>query len=359
MRAVQRWGVAGVATALVVLVPYAGRLRPVSDPGVATATLVADARGPVEGGYSGQVEVDGGVGLPLADHFTDLANLFGGTTRLAVWWRSDEEWRVDRLLPTGEVDLFHLGHNTTEWDYERNEARFSADPRIRLPRDADLLPSEVAQRALDGVPTSAVTRLPARRVAGVDAAGIRVPVSDPRSSLRHVDLWVDPTTGVTLAARVYGEASQPAVSSTFTTFSHEAPGPDVTRFRHGPGVRAFTDNVIDIADAADQFAPVRTPSTLAGLTRAAGTSAGLYGDGLTRLLVIPLPYREGSELSDQLTVSGAQRVQGTRLLRVGPLGVVVTGAAARFGIRWLLGGTVTDATLLQAAREVERESILR
>ena len=40
--------------------------------------------------------------------------------------------------------------------------------------------------------------LPARRIAGVDAAGLRVAITDPQSTIRHVDLWVDPDTGVTL-----------------------------------------------------------------------------------------------------------------------------------------------------------------
>ena len=76
----------------------------------------------------------------------------GGETRLRVWWRGSDDWRVDRLLETGEVDLFHQGARTTEWDYERGEARESTDPEIRLPRDtraarwvqtyADAKPSE-------------------------------------------------------------------------------------------------------------------------------------------------------------------------------------------------------------------------
>src|ERR1700759_3122521 len=132
MRAAHRWGLAGWVTALALLVPYAGRLHPVSDPTIATSALVAAIRDGGDTPYSGTVTVDGNVGLPIADHFSDLADLFGGTTRLRVWWRDGDDWRVDRLLDTGEIDLFHQGDTTTEWDYERAEARVSTDPEIRL-----------------------------------------------------------------------------------------------------------------------------------------------------------------------------------------------------------------------------------
>ena len=36
----------------------------------------------------------------------------------------------------------------------------------------------------------------------------------------------------------------------------------------------------------------------------------------------------------------------------GPLGVMLTNASGRLGIHWLLGGTVTDAALLQAAHDL-------
>lgn len=352
MRAAQRWMLAGVATALVVLTPYAGRLHRVGDPAVSTATLVGEVRDSASTGYSGTVEVLGQVGLPITDHFSDLADLFGGRTRLAVWWRDDSEWRVDRLLDTGEVDLFHRGTHTTEWNYERGVARTSRDPEIRLPRDSDLLPPEVARRALDGQPNQNVSRLSPRRVAGVDAAGLRVRITDPRSTIDHVDLWVDPATGVTLEARVYGDSAQPAVTTSFTTYQSGAPAVALTRFRPAPGVPDYPDRVIDIADAADQYAPVHTPTSVAGFARTSGVAAAVYGSGLTRILVIPLPFRDAEVLASQLARSGGRTVHGQRLLRVGPLGVMVTGVSGPPGVRWLVGGTVTDATLLRAAADL-------
>ncbi len=224
MRPAHRWGLAAVATALIVLTPYAGRLRPPSDSATDTAALVESVRGSADAAYSGTVGVQGRVGLPIADRFTDLADLFGGQTRLRVWWRSDGDWRVDKLLETGEIDLFHQGPQTVEWSYERGVARASIDPAIRLPRDSDLLPPEVARDALDGVDAADVQRLSPRRIAGVDATGLRVDITDPRSTLRRVDLWVDPANGVTLAADVYGDVAQPALTTAFTTYSGRCSG---------------------------------------------------------------------------------------------------------------------------------------
>lgn len=352
MRPAHRWGLAAVATALIVLTPYAGRLRPPSDSPTDTAALVESVRGSADAAYSGTVGVQGRVGLPIADRFTDLADLFGGQTRLRVWWRSDGDWRVDKLLETGEIDLFHQGPQTVEWSYERGVARASIDPAIRLPRDSDLLPPEVARDALDGVDAADVQRLSPRRIAGVDATGLRVDITDPRSTLRRVDLWVDPANGVTLAADVYGDVAQPALTTAFTTYSADAPDDAVTLFRPNRDVPVYQDHVLDIADAADQFAPVDAPATVAGMPRTSGRSAAVYGAGLTRLLVVPLPPREAADLDYRLQQAGARRSDGQSLLRVGPLGALVTRSRRAYEVRWLVTGTVTDETLLDAAADL-------
>jgi hypothetical protein len=354
MRRGHRWGLAGIVTALALLTPYADALRPAHDPHVSTADLLSRVRDSSETAYSGTVDVQGHLGLPIADHFSDLADLFGGESRLRVWWRGSDDWRVDRLLTTGEQDLFHHENVTVSWDYERQEARTGPDPHVRLPRDSDLIPPEIATRALEGVPTSSVSRIAARRVAGVAAAGLRVDLDDPRSSIDHVDLWVDPASGLALDVEVYGTGSSPVLTSRFTTFSRATPALATTRFRAVPGVHQIFDPVLDIADAANQFAPVRPPAQVAGFDRAAGQAgaAGIYGVGLTRLLALPLPVREAADLAQQLRASGATKVDGRELLRVGPLGVTVTGTHLFDGTRWLLAGTVTDDTLAAAAESL-------
>ena len=196
MRAVHRWSLACLATALLLLTPYAGRLRPAPDPDVPTADLVTAVRDSAGTPYSGhrrRARAGGPADLrplhrprrPLRGRHA-AAGLVARRPRLAR--RQAPRDRRGRPVPPRS--------RTTEWDYERDEARVTIDPAIRLPRDADLLPPEVARRALDG--QTATGRRPAARA--TDRRGSTPPVCASRSPTRaaassHVDLWADPETG--------------------------------------------------------------------------------------------------------------------------------------------------------------------
>jgi hypothetical protein len=354
MRAIHRWSFVAMACALAVAVPAGVRAWPVPDRDLSAAQLLARVRSGQDTAYSGMVETRGRLGLPVSDHFTDIADLLGGDTRLRVWWRSSQDWRVDRLLDTGEIDLFHQGGTTVEWNYERAEARTSVDPTIRLPRDADLTPPALARRALVGASPNDLTRLPARRIAGVDTLGLRIDPSNPRTSVDHVDLWADPDTGVVLALHAYGVGAQPALSTAFTSVSLSTPDPSTTSFQPAPGVHQSFDNVLDIADAANQFAPVTPPEQVAGLIKSAYSreAVGIYGSGLTKVMALPLQARDAGYLADQLRTSGARLVHRQPLLRVGPLGAYLVISHEPFDFAWLVTGTVTDQTLIRAGTDL-------
>jgi hypothetical protein len=354
MRAVHRWSLVAATCAMAVVVPAGVRAWPVPDRDLSAAQVLALVRAGEDTAYSGTVEARGRLGLPVSDHFTDVADLLGGDTRMQVWWRSSQDWRVDKLLDTGEVDLFHHGDATIEWDYERGEARTGIDPTIRLPRDADLLPPSLATRAIVAVTASEVTRLAPRRVAGVDTVGLRVDPSDPRTSIDHVDLWADPVTGAVLALDAYGAAAQPALSTAFTSVDLRTPRPSETSFHPAPGLRRSVDDILDIADAANQFAPVLPPTQVAGLPKSAYSreAVGVYGAGLTQLMALPLQARDAAYLADQLRANGAATVHGTPLLRVGPLGVYLVTSPDPFDLAWMVTGTVTDDTLVRAGRDL-------
>ena len=354
MRPIHRWSLVALAVALVVLVPMTVRALPVHDESISAGDLLARVQAGDRAAYSGMVEVHGRLGLPVSDHFTDIADLLGSDTRMRVWWRSPDQWRVDKLLPTGEIDLFHHGRATIRWDYERAEAQSSIDPPIRLPRDADLLPPALALRALTDADPADVTRLPARRVAGHDALGLRLRPSDPRTSIDHIDLWADPDTGLVLALDAYGDAPQPALSTAFTSVDLSQPPARATTFHAARGLHQTVDDVLDIADAANQYAPVLPPVSVAGLplSTASRGAVGIYGTGLTQLMAIPLQSRDAGYLAEQLRTSGAQKIDGQLVLRVGPLGVALTFAHHPFDFAWVVAGTVTDDTLVQAARDL-------
>jgi hypothetical protein len=357
MTPIRRWTLVGLGVVLMIGVPVAVRARPVPDSPVSATALLRQVRAASGAAYSGVVETQGNLALPVAHRFTDIASLLGGRTQLRVWWRNSQDWRVDKLLPTGEVDLAHRYGVTTQWDYERQEARTTADPPIRLPRSADLLPPVLARHALQGIRADELVRLPPARVAGRDTLGLQVVPASVQASIRRVDLWADRATGIVLKVVVYGAAPTPALTAQFTEFSPAMPPRADTRFAPAAGVRWTFDTVLDIADAANQYAPFIAPGSLGGLAKSPSSrrAVGVYGTGVTQLLAVPLRGRDADPLRSQLVHTGARALPvgsllpDAQLLRVGVLGVMLTGGNR---LAWLVSGTVTDQTLQHAARDL-------
>jgi hypothetical protein len=348
-----------VGTAVLVGVPLAVRAWPAQDSGISATALLARVEAGQDHPYSGYVDSLGTLQLPAADRFTDVGQLFGERTRMRVWWRSADEWRVDKLLTTGEQDLVHNAQGTTRWRYEQGDAVLSRDPAIRLPRTADLVPPVVARLMLDDVEGSEVRRLPARRVAGIDAPGLRLVPAAPQSSIGHVDLWADPASGVVLRVEVVAKgADRPAFTTAFEEFDPATPPPTRTAFEPPPGADFRFDEVLDIADAANQYAPILAPKTVAGLAKSGRTdgAVGVYGSGVTRLLAVPLRGQEAGPLREQLlTTLGVRTVDRGTLVNVGPLGVLLTGRDDEGG--WLIAGTVTAETLERAAGDLFADTV--
>jgi hypothetical protein len=351
---VHRWCVVAAGTLLLVAAPIVLHLLPAADSDVSAGTLLERVRGAEDHAWSGYVETEGTLQLPDADRFSDVGALFGEQTTMRAWWQDAGHWRVDQLLLAGETDLVHRGDTTLRWDYEHLDATLSRDPEIRLPRTADLLPPVLAERLLRGVDAGEVRRVPARRVAGRSAPGLRLAPASELSSIDHADLWLDPATGVPLRVEVYADgASAAAFTSQFREFSADRPSDDEVSFDAPPGVDVDFDDVLDIADAANQYAPVRPPATVAGLAKAPSSdrAVGVYGRGMTQVIAIPLRDREADALREQLaTTAGVDQTPERTVVSVGPLGVVLTGAEGDGG--WLLAGTLTRAALERAADDV-------
>jgi hypothetical protein len=350
----RRWGVVVAGTLLLVAAPFVVHLLPAADSDASAAELLAQVRGAEGHPWSGYVETDGALQLPDADRFSDVGALFGERTTMRAWWQDDRRWRVDQLLLTGETDLVHDGDTTLRWDYEHLDATLSRDPAIRLPRTADLVPPVLAERLLRGLDEGDVERVPAERVAGVSAPGLRLVPPSELSSVDHADLWLDPGSGVPLRVDVYADgADSPAFTSRFREFSADRPSVDDVSFEAPPGLQVHFDDVLDIADAANQYAPVRPPATVAGLAKAESSdrAVGVYGRGMTEVIAIPLRDREADALRAQLAqTAGVDRSPDRTAVSVGPLGVVLTGGQGDGG--WLLAGTLTRDALDRAADDV-------
>jgi hypothetical protein len=363
MTAFNRWCLVAVGVVLLISVPIVVSARPAHDQTISAAALLAKVKAATAHAYSGDVETNGNLALPVDERFTDIGSLFGERNQLRVWWRTSREWRVDKVLSTGETDLIHYARSTTQWDYEQDAVRSGADPDIRLPRTSDLLPPALGTRLLENVRAGDLTRLPARRVAGLDALGLRLSPAAPQSSIDHVDLWADPATGVPVRVEVYAKGEQsPSFTSAFSTFDPATPTPATTGFTVPDGAHLST-TPLDIAAAANQFGryeyatgqgfvSLLMPATLAGLAKAphAGQGVGIYGTGVTQLIAIPLGG-EARTLRQQLEgTPGVRTVNGCSMLRAGPLGLLLTNLPGRRD-DWLISGTVTDKALTDAAAE--------
>ncbi|MEP6665083.1 MAG: hypothetical protein ABJA81_01430 [Nocardioidaceae bacterium] len=356
MTSARRWLLVALGVALVIGTPLALRAVPADDSGVSATVLLRQVDASRGAAYSGYVETLGTLQLPITDQFTDVGDLFGQRTRMRVWWRGADDWRVDKILATGEIDLVHHGNDTTMWDYEKSRVTPMTDPDIRLPRTSDLLPPELARRLLEDVNLSELTRLPAERVVGRDAPGLRLTPRAPQSSIGHVDLWSDPDTGIPLRVAVYGKGdTTAAITSAFMQFSTDPPSSADTAFRGPPIAKYQYDDAVDIADAANQYAPFAPPPNVAGLTQSSNSqlrAVGVYGRGVTQMVAIPLWDRASEPLRQQLEATpGVRLIDEGDLLNVGPLGILLTKLRYDDG-GWLIAGTVTDKTLVTAAHDI-------
>ena len=355
MTRARRWWAVAAATALLVAVPVVLRSLPASDSDVGAGGLLERVRSSQGRSWSGFVETEGALQLPDADEFSDLGRLFGERNRMRAWWQDDDHWRVDQLVPAGEKGLRHGENSIAAWDYERGRATFSRDPAIRLPRTADLLPPALAERLLRGVSDDDVERLSAERVAGRSAPGIRVVPASPLSSIDHADLWADGDSGVPLRVDVYAAGDDaPAFTSTFLDIDLDRPDDATVEFDPAERVDVDYDDVLDIADAANQYAPVRPPVTVLGLAQAevSDRAVGVYGRGMTQFVAIPMRDNEADPLREQLrSTPGATQAPDRTVVSVGPLSVVVTGGQGDRA--WLLAGTLTREAMARAATEVE------
>jgi len=359
MRAGGRWAVCAAAVAVLVAVPFAVRYAPVQVPESAPAALLARMQSSWSKPYQGYAESTGALALPTTDQLDDVSTLLSGRTQMRVWWQSATEWRSDTITPAGERSTRTTAAGSVVWDYEDNRvvvAAPEADDPVRLPRDTDTLPPQLASRMLSEATPAEVGDLPSRRVAGRPAEGLTLRPSDPLSSVGRVDVWADAASGIPVLVEVFGRTGDlAAMSSTFLDFSDAAPAPDELGFAVPPGARVRSVARSDLVRDITRFGGPRPPDTLLGFRRTAPgarvATIGEYGRGVTQLAVAALPAGLAGSLRDQLRLaSGARELPEGLVVAVGPLGVLLT--TSRSGTTWLVTGTVTADGLARAATEL-------
>jgi len=371
----RRWLlVAGVAAVLAAL-PAAVRALPATTGAVPVARLLAAVRASAARPYQGYAISTGTAGLPALPQLSDVTDLLDGTSRLRVWYAAADHWRVD-LLGTGtERDTYQLpgrtfgtgpGQDTFQipgeqvtWDYARDQVTgLLGVPPVRLPRGADLLPPDLARRLLAAAEPGALSPLPARRIAGITAAGMRYRPSDSRATLRQIDVWADPASGLPLQVDVTGRGTDaPVLVTRFLELSLRAP--DDAVLSPPPAPTGGTADASDLVEGLTGGRATELPDHLAGLARTDAVTPGLgiatYGVGLAQFVVVSVPRRTLTDVMNRARRSGGTRLDfpaGDGVLLSTPLVSVLAMDSHPARRNYLLAGLVDPALLRQAGAEL-------
>jgi MucB/RseB N-terminal domain len=356
----RRWLVAAAAAAVVCALPVlVGALPVAAGPTVPAAQLRARMLASANLPYQGYVESDGSLGIPNLPEVSDVTAMLDGTTDMRVWQDSASRWRVDVLSDAGERDTYQLGSQTYLWDSGSELlTEVTGGQPVRLPRAADLVPPALALRLLrDAGAAAQITSLPAERIAGRGAAGLRLVPTDPQTTIGHIDIWADARTGLPLRVDVTGRSSgQVLLTSRFLEVSGDRPPSQVLTPAHGPGTGFTTTNPASISGALGRLDNEQLPGVLAGRRRVPPPpqfqEIGIYGTGLSTFAVITLRGRRD--------LLNAQRNGGTPLTFASgfgtqiatPLITVILVHPYQSFDTFLIAGMASPQLLAQAAAEL-------
>jgi hypothetical protein len=355
----RRWVLVGTGTAILCLLPALVAALPVPASPLSAAQLRARILRSADVPYQGYAESEVDLDLPALPDLGDVTSLLDGTTDQYAWYRSASEWRADVITAAGEDDTYVTSRGTFTWNYSTDlMTQIRGTQPVRLPRAADLLPPALAARLLGFAGRAdRISRLPSRRVAGIDAAGLRLVPASRVTTIGAVEIWADPVTGLPVQVSLYGRrAGAPLLISRFLDVSLGAPSlADVTP-DPAPGIGFTVAGLADVSGVLGGFGPP-LPGRLAGFGRVA-SPVGLpdiaaYGDGFARFVVLPLPIRTGADAMSTASAAGASiQIQGgTAVLVTTPL-LTVLLASPPGGPVYLLTGAVTPRLLDTAATQL-------
>ncbi|HEY0806653.1 MAG TPA: hypothetical protein VGD84_16385 [Pseudonocardiaceae bacterium] len=357
--AAARWALVAATAAVLCAVPSILANLPVSGAEPAAGVLRQRIIDSVSQPYTGYARSQAELGLPTLPDLGDVTGLLSGLTDMRVWYQAANQNRVDVVNAIGERDVYQTPGGVYTWDFGTNLlTEIVGNEPVRLPRAGDLVPPDLARRILTMAPVDPVTSLPTRRIAGIDAAGMRLRPTDPATTVGQVDIWADPASGLPMRVEVTARgAATPILTTQFLDFSRAAPSEDTL----DPPIQAAggvsRTEAPDILSALNGQVPrFPLPSVLGGYARAAAIaglpSVGRYGTGLASFVVLPLPRDVASSAFDSMTKAGGTSVPITRgravLIHIPLLTVMVEQAG--FGRRsYLVAGFVDQTVVSQVA----------
>jgi hypothetical protein len=315
--------------------------------------------------YVGFAECTGRLGLPEIPQLESVTALLTGTSRIRAYVAGPDRWRADQItgaLGDSERDTYRLGDVEYIWDFGANQlTRVAGRAPLRLPRAGDLLPPDLARRLLGLARTDPVTAIPARRVAGRDAAGLRLVPTDPDTTIGRVDIWADPVTALPLRVEVAARTGPSLLVSELLEVTDGPPDPAALRPTVPPGTEAATATAADVSGALRNLNAPPPPARLAGRDRVDLPSTpgselpgvGVYGTGLAGFVLIPVGGDIANRAVDGAAAAGGSAVEvpGARAAQITtPLLSVAALARRRSGS--LVIGSVSPAVLKQALLEL-------
>ena len=161
--------------------------------------------------YVGDAESTGRLGLPEIPQLESTVALLTGTTRIRAFVGSADAWRADELTPTGEHGVYRARAVGVPVGLRGRPAHPGARHR-RGPFAARVGPPAARPRArlLALAGNDPVSALPSRRVAGRDAAGLRVTPDRSPTTVGSVDIWADRRRRCRCASRSRAAPGRPA-----------------------------------------------------------------------------------------------------------------------------------------------------
>ncbi|MFG1606941.1 hypothetical protein [Actinoplanes sp. NPDC049265] len=357
----RRWGVVLLVVGVLCSVPIVLNRRP------APAATVSDPRGlrqmmaaSGKRAFTGYAQSSGLLPLPPLPNLTEISRPLSSRTEMRVWYANPDSWRVDVIDGATERDTYQYLGSQWIWDFGDDRlTQVVGEQPVRLPRPADLVPPELVRRMLELSAGDRVTAIEGKRVAGRDAAGLRIRPTSPDTTIDHVDVWADPGSGLPLQAEVTAKGGErPVFTTRFLQLDLKAPAAGTVT----PPPR----DDLQVTNAPDLLSQIarrgrggELPATLGGEQRRTAvqglTSAATYGDGLAQFVVIRLPGRFGNDAYERVGTYGTDvHLDG------GHGAILATGLLTILAVRtervYLVAGFVQPAVLRRVAADLARST---
>jgi hypothetical protein len=358
----RRWGAVLSVVAVLISVPIVLNAWPARAVSVEPAVLRDRIAASANRAYQGYAQSSGLLPLPALPNLEDVTDLLSTTTEMRVWYAGRDNWRLDVIDGSTERDVYQTPGSQYVWDFgDSRLTRIVGDQPVRLPRAADLTPPDLVRRVLGIAAGDRVEALAGKRVAGIQAAGLRIVPATADTTVDHIDVWADPASGLPVQAEVTARGGQrPVFLTRFLELDQTAPDQaTLTPPSDHEGIGFTETEAPDILGAINRRRPVSLPAELAGMPRRDAVdglaAAGVYGTGLAQVVVAGLPRRFGEEAFDRVATFGtdvpvpvgAAAVIGTGLLSV----LVVEGDRI-----YLVAGLVPPKVLERVAADLAEDA---